>query len=134
MRGRKRVEESRATELRERLFAWKRMPESSRPSLRALARELNTTHQLLSHYLAGLEEWRREKDLEPLRIQAKAKNISLTPEVEKRYLAWLRNIERCQARAAARAGKLATKQAALIKRLEERVKHLPDSWSYYFDR
>jgi hypothetical protein len=28
-----------------------------RPSLRALAREIGTSHQLLAHYLKGLEEW-----------------------------------------------------------------------------
>jgi hypothetical protein len=37
---------------------WKQTPESSRPSLRALARMLGTSHQLLKHYLDGLEKWR----------------------------------------------------------------------------
>jgi hypothetical protein len=56
--GRKHTEESRATEFRQRLIAWKQTPESSRPSLRALARQLGTSHQLLKHYLDGLEKWR----------------------------------------------------------------------------
>lgn len=49
MRGRKPKQESRAAEIRARLAEWKRMPEFSRLSLRALARELSTTHQLLSY-------------------------------------------------------------------------------------
>jgi hypothetical protein len=57
MRGRKIKQESRAAELRWKLVAWKQTPESSRPSLRALACELGTSHQLLSHYLDGLEQW-----------------------------------------------------------------------------
>jgi hypothetical protein len=85
MRDRKRNEGSHAIELRERLFDWKQMPESSRPSLRALARELNTTHQLLSQYLAGLEEWkaneywRRAKEI---RAVARANGRSMTPREE----------------------------------------------------
>jgi hypothetical protein len=55
--GRKPTLKSRATEFRQRLVTWKQTPESTRPSLRALARELGTSHQLLKHYLDGLEEW-----------------------------------------------------------------------------
>src|SRR5215471_110184 len=55
--GRKAGQESRAAEFRQRLVIWKQTPESSRPSLRALSRELDTSHQLLEHYLDGLEEW-----------------------------------------------------------------------------
>jgi hypothetical protein len=58
MRGRKTTQESRATEFRQRLVAWNQTPKSLRPSLRALARELGTSHQLLKHYLDGLEKWR----------------------------------------------------------------------------
>lgn len=57
MRGRKPIYESRAAEFRQRLVVWKQTPESLRPSLRALARELGTSHQLLQHYLDGLDEW-----------------------------------------------------------------------------
>ena len=64
MRGRKPQYESRAAEFRIRLSAWKQIPEVLRPSLRALARELGTTHQLLAYYLDGLEKWRaRENNL-----------------------------------------------------------------------
>jgi len=69
-----------------------------RPSLRALATELGTSHQLLKHYLDGLEKWKRDKDLERIRASARAKGVPLTPEVEESYLAWVRDIEEQQAR------------------------------------
>lgn len=79
--GRKMKQESRAQEIRARLLVWKQSPESLRPSLRALAHELNTSHQLLSHYLSGLEKWqaaeywRRAKEI---RAQANADGRPLT--------------------------------------------------------
>jgi hypothetical protein len=118
--GRKPAQHSRANEFRQKLIEWKQTPESLRHSLRALARELGTSHQLLSHYLSTLGEWRREKDLERLRAQAKAKSLTLTSEDEKRYLAWLRKIEKRQAGDAARAAKWASKHAALL----DSLKHL----------
>jgi hypothetical protein len=48
MKGRKKKQESRAAEFRQRLVEWSRLPESARPSLRALARELHTSHQMLA--------------------------------------------------------------------------------------
>jgi hypothetical protein len=61
------------------------MPESVRPSLRALARQLDTSHQLLGHYLDGLEEWkwqeRRRKaqeESEEIRARAKAEGREMT--------------------------------------------------------
>jgi|SRR5579863_968498 len=46
VRGRKPAYESRAAEFRQRLMVWKGTAESSRPSLRALAVELGTSHQI----------------------------------------------------------------------------------------
>jgi hypothetical protein len=57
MRGRKPKQESHATELRRILIEWKQAPESSRLSLRSLACELGTSHQLLAFFLNGLDEW-----------------------------------------------------------------------------
>jgi hypothetical protein len=55
-----------------------------RPSLRALARELGTSHQLLRHYLFGLEEWQRKegyrranREAEEIRSRARAENRGL---------------------------------------------------------
>jgi len=118
MRGRKPKQQSRSAEFRESLIEWKQTSESSRPSLRALACQLGTSHQLLSYYLSVLQEWRQERDLERLRTQAKTKNLTLTPDVEKRYLAWLRRIEERQARAAAKAAKWTSRHAALLDRLK----------------
>ena len=61
MSGRKPAQESRATEFRQRLIAWKQSPESLRLSLRALASELGTSHQLLGHYQASLEKWQHKE-------------------------------------------------------------------------
>jgi hypothetical protein len=128
MRGRKPKQESRAVEFRQTLIAWKQTPESLRPSLRALACELGTSHQLLSHYLPTLEDWRRKEDLERLRARAKAKNLTLTSQDEKRYLAWLRKFEERQAHDAVRAARRASKYAALL----DSVQHLlPDSWTHF---
>ncbi len=82
MRGRKPRYESRSAEFRQRLAEWKQVPESSRPSLRALARELETSHQLLRHYLAGLETWRACEDwrrAREIRANARAEGRFLTP-------------------------------------------------------
>lgn len=89
IKGRKRQDESRADEFRQRLLAWKQNPESLRPSLRALARELGTSHQLLQHYLNGLEEWEarvryqraKERAVErskQIRARAAAENREMT--------------------------------------------------------
>ena len=54
--SRKPREKSRADEFRQSLMVWRETPAAHRPSLRELARELGTSHQLLKHYLDGLEE------------------------------------------------------------------------------
>jgi DNA-binding transcriptional MocR family regulator len=85
MRGRKPKQESRAREIRARLLVWKQSPESLRPSLRALAAETGVSHQLLSFYLKGLEEWqykeryrRAKEEAEEIRGRAKAENREMT--------------------------------------------------------
>jgi len=84
-RGRKIRRKSRAAEFRQRLLTWKQSPPASRPSLRALARELGTSHQLLTHYLVGLEKWqyeeryrRAKKQADEIRARAVAENRNLT--------------------------------------------------------
>ena len=76
--GRKPAYESRATEFRQRLSAWRQMPADERPSLRVLAGELGTSHQLLSHYLDGLETWRAEERAKQIRARAKAEGREMT--------------------------------------------------------
>ena len=62
--GRLPKQDSRADEIRERLLAWEEEPESARPSLRSLARDLGTSHQLLNHYLEGLGVWQAKRQCE----------------------------------------------------------------------
>lgn len=95
MRGRKPKYESRATEFRRRLIVWKQTPKSMRPSLRALAREIGTSHQLLEHYLKGLEEWQYEERfrqaIKALKgISAQAENRLMTPWEKQQLLALAR--------------------------------------------
>ncbi len=71
LRGRKPAYESRARELRQKLAVWNEIPKSERPSLRALARENNTSHQLLSFYLKGLEEWQYQERYQMAKERAK---------------------------------------------------------------
>ncbi len=92
--GRKAKQESRSAEFRQILIAWEQTTEAFRSSLRALARELGTSHQLLKHYLAGLEEWKYEEAYRRLKEQsdeicarAKAENRGLTPWEEQQVRA-----------------------------------------------
>jgi hypothetical protein len=65
--GRKPKEDSRATELRQALIEWKQIPKGLRPSLRCLAAQLRTSHQLLAHYLEGLDDWYERQRYEALK-------------------------------------------------------------------
>jgi hypothetical protein len=107
--GRKPADESRADELRERLVKWSYFPASARPSLRALAEALQTSHQLLSSLLVGLEEWEREKDLERCRVVTKPHGVvwteahqmkvhsKLRQSRRKIALSWVKDMPRRQA-------------------------------------
>jgi hypothetical protein len=67
-RGRKTRQESSSAEFRQRLGIWKQTPAAFRPSLRELARQMGTSHQLLGHYLIGLEvAERRENRIDSIR-------------------------------------------------------------------
>lgn len=120
MRGRKPKQESRAEELRQRLIMWNQASVRSRPSLRALAAELGTSHQLLKHYLDGLEKWKRDRDLARLRANAKAKGVRLTPEYEEEYLAWVKGVEEREAQERRKYPGLAKKIAAAMEMLNKR--------------
>jgi hypothetical protein len=78
--GRKPASESRAAEIRARLVAWKQIPEARRISLRALAVEIGTSHQLLSFYLRRWDKWRSKE------YRRKAKEIHVRAEAENRCL------------------------------------------------
>jgi len=91
MRGRKPKQESREAEIRARLAIWKQTPESSRPSLRALARELGTSHQLLGHYLTQWHKWEAKqcwRRARAIRSQADVEGRHITPWEERQALNW----------------------------------------------
>jgi hypothetical protein len=88
--GRKPAQESRATEFRRTLIAWKQTAESSRPSLRVLACELGTSHQLLSFYLKSLEKWQIKeywRQAREIRARANAEGRPLTQWEEQQVYA-----------------------------------------------
>ena len=118
-RGRKIKQASRADELRRRLTAWKQIPESQRPSLRALARELGTSHQLLQYYRYGLEiRQAREQQAKRARecqritdnIRAQAKARALTLWEQEQLLAYDRRYM------SAAAGEILLKQLEALSR------------------
>jgi hypothetical protein len=81
-RGRKLASESRSVEIRTRLVAWKNTPEQQRVSLRMLAAELGTSHQLLGSYLKGLNKWQAKdykRRAEAIRNLAWRENRCLMP-------------------------------------------------------
>src|SRR5712692_5934438 len=92
-RGRKRAGESRAPEIRARLMEWKQVPERMRISLRALAAEMGTSHQLLSFFLKRLNYWqigeykRKENDI---RVRAAREGRLMTGAEQEQALAHAR--------------------------------------------
>jgi hypothetical protein len=89
-RGRKPAGESRAAEIRMKLLAWKQTPEPRKISLRALARELGTSHQLLGSYLKGLKDWQAKdypRRAKAIRERAWAENRGTTPAEEQQAVA-----------------------------------------------
>lgn len=85
MRGRRLKVDSRADELCRALDMWNLTNESRRPSLRALARQLSTSHELLRYYLARLEKRKykevsrvAEEEAVVIRNRANAENRELT--------------------------------------------------------
>jgi hypothetical protein len=108
--GRKPANESRSWELSAKLAVWKQTPEPQRVSLRALAIELNTSHQLLSFYLKRLDKWREQV------YRIKAKEIRDCARTENRLLTPL---EEAQARTLERAAF----RSMLERVLDEATKH-----------
>lgn len=91
--GRKPASESRAAEIRARLAAWKQTPQRTQVSLRTLATELGTSHQLLHFYLRGWDKWQTKeyrRKAEEIRDRAKAENRSLTAAEEASVAAYER--------------------------------------------
>jgi hypothetical protein len=97
-RGRKPASESRAAEIRTKLIAWKNGPEQQRVSLRTLALELGTSHQLLSSYVRGLNKWQAKdykRRAEAIRNLAWSENRCLMPWEESQAAALDRAAFQC---------------------------------------
>ena len=97
-RGRKPIGDSQANAIRMRLVSWRQTPDTSRISLRALASELGTSHQLLSFYLRGLDKWQTEEYMRranAFRDLADAENRRMTPWEESQAVALERAAFRC---------------------------------------
>jgi hypothetical protein len=113
-RGKKPKQESRSTEFRRSLIAWKQIPESQRPSLRTLACEFGTSHQLLSHLLNGLEKW--QEDERYREAKNRCTEIRSRAENEKRPLS---RLEEEQIRASDRASARALLGSILLNQIEK---------------
>jgi hypothetical protein len=93
MKGRKPKAESQASQIRASIAEWKRKPKFARRSLRMLAREFGTSHQLLGHYIKqwdkwqGKECWRQAKEI---RARANAEGRPLTQQEEQQVYAYSR--------------------------------------------
>jgi hypothetical protein len=125
--GRKPAGESRASEIRSRIAIWSQTLESTRPSLRALARKLGTSHRLLAFYLNGLDEWQcseryweakesANQQAGEIRARAKAENREMTmlEYIEARVLPrFIDDVE--SIRSAAQRGPLHRGQVKLLK-------------------
>jgi hypothetical protein len=85
--GRRPANQSRAAELRAGLAAWMRIPENKRISLRGLAKQLGTSHQLLNSYLRSWDRWQMkeyEREAKEIRASADAEGRAMTPGEEQR--------------------------------------------------
>ena len=97
-RGRKRIKESRAAEIRARLVQWRQIPEPQRISLRALAAEIGTSHQMLSFYLRGLDKWQAseyQRQAKAICDRADAENRSMSESEMAQGLAYQQAASRC---------------------------------------
>jgi hypothetical protein len=123
--GRKPADESQATAIRTRLVSWQQAPEEQRPSLRALAEELGTTHQLLSFYLKGLDGW-QQQEYHRKAQQIRDKGLGMTYADEQQMLAYERAALSCmlsgvlgrwfnRISADKKAGRLTGKQIEIVK-------------------
>jgi hypothetical protein len=96
--GRKPASESRAAEIRARLAAWRQILAPQRISLRALAVEIGTSHQLLSFYLKRLDKWQGkeyQRKANEIRARAKAENRPMTQWEESQAVTYERAAFHC---------------------------------------
>lgn len=74
-------------------MVWKQTPEGSRSSLRALAGEIGTSHQLLSFYLRQWDKWQQKeyrRKANDIRAHADAENRTMTHQEQAQVVAFER--------------------------------------------
>jgi hypothetical protein len=121
--GRRTADESQARVIRTRLVAWKQTPEQQRVSLRTLATELGTSHQLLSFYLKGLNDWQKkdyEASAQAVRDQAETENRCMTWWEESEIRALERAAFSCMIESAIQPGLKALEALAKAGKLSKR--------------
>jgi (2Fe-2S) ferredoxin len=97
-KGRRPSAESDGDRIRARLKIWRDEAPEPRPSLRQLAKELGTSHQLLCFYLRGLDEWQfqvHQQANEAIFARARGENRGITPSEESQVIANARAMVRC---------------------------------------
>jgi len=132
--GRKPASESRVGEIRAKLAAWKQTPEPQRISLRALAAEIGTSHQLLSFYLRQWDKWQMKeykRKSQEICARAEAENRTMTNQEQAQVVAYKRAALRSMIdsvvrdtlttlREDARCGRLSSQQLRMAKFLARR--------------
>jgi hypothetical protein len=92
--GRKPADQSRADEICARLATWQQQPAEQRPSLRALATELGTSHQMLSFHLKGLDRWQQQEYHRKAR-EIRDRGLGMTYADEQQMIAYERAALNC---------------------------------------
>jgi hypothetical protein len=115
-------------------MSWKQTPEASRSSLRALAAEIGTSHQLLSFYLGRWDKWQQKeyrRKANDIRARADADNRTLTQQEQAQVVAHERAAFQSiidtvlrdtltALRKEAKCGKLSRQQLRMVKFLARR--------------
>ena len=111
-----------ANETRELLICWKQQTRAARPSMRALARELGTSHQLLQYYLKTLLRWQGKQYFR------KAKEVYARAESENRFTTPEENRKALEFNRAGVAVWAEDELNGVVDRLEQDAEHRPLVW------
>jgi hypothetical protein len=118
--GRKPRHQSRGQELHQQLSAWKSRL-GLRPSLRRLAHELGTSHQLLGHYLKTWTKWEKRN------YERRAAEICGRAQTEDRYLTPSEELEATECDRAAFRAMVTFSVESIVNDLLKKIKtgHAP---------
>jgi hypothetical protein len=100
-----------------KLLAWNQTPKPQRVSLRALATQIGTSHQLLSFHLRRLDKWQSKeykKKAEEIRARSGAENRPMTQEEERQHAAYRR---------ASLAALIDSVLSGMLRKLRRQIRH-----------